>query len=315
MTKLIITDDAAEAPIRVAERSAAPTTAVTEDIYLDDGTNTSSGNPGWRRYTGSVWEDVSAASGGSSLPIADTTGVVKGSADASKIIRMEADGLTTATTRVITMPDADVDLADVNDLPIANLADGTDGELITWDAAGAPAAVGVGTSGQVLTSNGAGAAPTFQAAGGSTSIAILTDEKTTTTDGGACSAATWNARDLNTEQSDPDGIATISSNKFTPASGTYRIHAYAPAHKCNRHRLRLYNVTGAAVVQEGASSYINSAELVQVPAHLHCRFTANGTDEYRIDHYTQSAQTGNGLGEATNDGSPEIYLVIVLEQE
>ena len=53
-----------------------------------------------------------------------------------------------------------------NKIALDDLADGTDGELITWDAAGSPAAVGVGTSGQVLTSNGAGAAPTFQAAAG-----------------------------------------------------------------------------------------------------------------------------------------------------
>lgn len=46
---------------------------------------------------------------------------------------------------------------------IAMLANGTDGELITWDAAGAPATVPVGTATHVLTSNGAGAAPTFQA--------------------------------------------------------------------------------------------------------------------------------------------------------
>jgi len=46
----------------------------------------------------------------------------------------------------------------------ANLADGTDGELITWDASGNPASVAVGTATHVLTSNGAGAAPTFQAA-------------------------------------------------------------------------------------------------------------------------------------------------------
>lgn len=45
---------------------------------------------------------------------------------------------------------------------VANLAAGTDGELITWDASGNPAVVAVGTSGQVLTSNGAGAAPTMQ---------------------------------------------------------------------------------------------------------------------------------------------------------
>ena len=51
-------------------------------------------------------------------------------------------------------------------LPINNLRVGTDGELITWDASGDPAAVAVGTATHVLTSNGAGAAPTFQAAGG-----------------------------------------------------------------------------------------------------------------------------------------------------
>jgi len=47
---------------------------------------------------------------------------------------------------------------------VAMLANGTDWELITWDAAGAPAVVAVGTANQVLTSNGTGAAPTFQAA-------------------------------------------------------------------------------------------------------------------------------------------------------
>jgi len=52
----------------------------------------------------------------------------------------------------------------LSNVDVADLADGTDGELITWDAAGAPTTVGAGTLGQVLTSNGAGAAPTFQAA-------------------------------------------------------------------------------------------------------------------------------------------------------
>lgn len=49
-------------------------------------------------------------------------------------------------------------------VPVASLRTGTDGELITWDASGDPATVAVGTSTHLLTSNGAGAAPTFQAA-------------------------------------------------------------------------------------------------------------------------------------------------------
>lgn len=54
----------------------------------------------------------------------------------------------------------------LSNVDVADLANGTDGELITWDASGAPTTVAVGTSGHVLTSNGAGAAPTFQAASG-----------------------------------------------------------------------------------------------------------------------------------------------------
>ena len=40
---------------------------------------------------------------------------------------------------------------------------GTDGEIITYDASGNPAAIGAGSSGQVLTSRGAGTTATFQA--------------------------------------------------------------------------------------------------------------------------------------------------------
>ena len=51
-------------------------------------------------------------------------------------------------------------------IAIAKLADGTDGELITWSAAGVIETIAVGTATHVLTSNGVGAAPTFQAAAG-----------------------------------------------------------------------------------------------------------------------------------------------------
>ena len=63
---------------------------------------------------------------------------------------------------------AGVPTASIQDdaVTLAKLAAGTDGELITWDASGDPAAVAVGTATHVLTSNGAGAAPTFQAAAG-----------------------------------------------------------------------------------------------------------------------------------------------------
>jgi hypothetical protein len=56
-------------------------------------------------------------------------------------------------------------LTNATELPVSGLANGTDGELITWSACAVATTVATGSCGQVLTSNGAGAAPTFQCAG------------------------------------------------------------------------------------------------------------------------------------------------------
>lgn len=55
---------------------------------------------------------------------------------------------------------------DTGSVAVTDLADGTDGELITWSALGVAETVAVGTATHVLTSNGIGVAPTFQAAAG-----------------------------------------------------------------------------------------------------------------------------------------------------
>ena len=52
-------------------------------------------------------------------------------------------------------------LAD-NAVGLAQMASGTDGQIITYDANGDPVAVGPGTDGQVLTSTGAGSPPAFE---------------------------------------------------------------------------------------------------------------------------------------------------------
>lgn len=52
-----------------------------------------------------------------SLPVVDTTEIVKGSADATKKLRFEVDGFTTATTRVATWPNKDGTIAMLDDIP------------------------------------------------------------------------------------------------------------------------------------------------------------------------------------------------------
>ena len=71
---------------------------------------------------------------------------------------LTSDGTDPAYAQVATAMIAD------DAVSLAKMASGTDGNLITYDASGNPAHVATGSSGQVLTSNGAGAAPTFSAA-------------------------------------------------------------------------------------------------------------------------------------------------------
>ncbi len=130
---LILVDSASVPPLNVTERSAEPSAPSAHDIYLDDGTNTASGNPGWRRYTGAAWEDVSAGAGGSgdTHPMVDTTELVKGSVDATKIAKIECDtNIPTATTVVVTWPSAALDLETVKD----HLADTSDPHGATMSA-------------------------------------------------------------------------------------------------------------------------------------------------------------------------------------
>jgi predicted RNase H-related nuclease YkuK (DUF458 family) len=60
------------------------------------------------------------------LPVSDDTAIVEGSADPTKEVFIEADGLTSGTSRTITMPDEDVDLGGLTDSNIASDAIGAD---------------------------------------------------------------------------------------------------------------------------------------------------------------------------------------------
>ena len=66
-------------------------------------------------------------------------------------------------------------------ITLAKMASGTDGNIISYDASGNPVAVATGSSGQVLTSAGAGAVPSFQAAAGGGKIGqVIQTVKTNT---------------------------------------------------------------------------------------------------------------------------------------
>lgn len=63
-----------------------------------------------------VWRCVSyqRAASLNAGPFLDTNALIRGSADATKLLRFEVDGFTTATTRVLTPPNADATIAGTN---------------------------------------------------------------------------------------------------------------------------------------------------------------------------------------------------------
>lgn len=104
------------------------------------------------------------------------TGIELGHATDTTITRAAAGSLAVEGTVIPTISstdtftnktfDANATGNSLSNVDVADLANGTDGELITWGADAVATTVATGTSGQVLTSNGAGTAPTFQAASG-----------------------------------------------------------------------------------------------------------------------------------------------------
>ena len=132
----------------------------------------------------------------------------------------------TLTTPDIGTPSAGV-LTNATGLPVTGLANGTDGELITWSAAGVATTVAAGDATQVLTSNGAGAAPTFQdASGGVSQLSDLSDVGVTTaTDKNALMADgdSWESRALvEADISDLGTYAPTTAPTFaTSITGSY----------------------------------------------------------------------------------------------
>ena len=94
-----------------------------------------------------------ATAGSTGLPVADTTSIVKGSDDGTKQMRFEVDGLSANTTRVLTVQDKDITIADNADLT-AHTGDTSNPHSVT------KAQVGLGNVPNLLDNLAATAAPT-----------------------------------------------------------------------------------------------------------------------------------------------------------
>ena len=137
--------------------------------------------------------------------------------------------ITDANVTTAKITDANVTTAKIADdaITLAKMAPGTDGNIISYDASGNPVAVATGSSGQVLTSAGAGAPPTFATiAGGLTEVDLLRKSANQAISASTASVVTANwERDDTLSEKIGNGMSE-SSGVFTfPSSGIYLIQS------------------------------------------------------------------------------------------
>lgn len=130
------------------------------------------------------------------------------------------------------------------------------------------------------------------------SYAILKDLKTT--GGGDLATGDWRDRPLSTEYADPDGIVSItntSTGTFELASaGTYLIKWQCPAYDVGQHISKLRCTSDSADVAYSNSATAWTDETENSWTFGIARVTITGSKSYRIMHYAESTQNGNGMG-------------------
>lgn len=172
---------------------------------------------------GSVTGDTSTALGVGSINLGHATDTTIARVSAGVVSIEGVTVVTTSSTATLTNKtfDANGTGNSLSNVDVADLADGTDGEIITWDASGNPATVAVGTLGHVLTSNGAGAAPTFQANDGSGDMLISTYDPGTVSEQlvGLTATQTLTNKTLTSPTLTTPALGTPASGVLTSCTG------------------------------------------------------------------------------------------------
>jgi len=121
-------------------------------------------------------------------------------------------------------------------------------------------------------------------------------------DFGSYTTGDWRTRDIDTEITDEDDIVSISSNQFTLQAGTYLINFGCSMYHCNRHAIRLQNITDSTTAGIGNPNmgYTYSALLFTTGV---CRISIASAKVFEVQGYPSTTKTGNGMGFNMVNGS------------
>lgn len=126
---------------------------------------------------------------------------------------------------------------------------------------------------------------------------------------GDLTAATWNARVLNTKVFDANSICALDSGtgQFNLGSGNYRVRASASAYKVDGHMIRLLNVTDNTVIATGTSEFASpTGDNSSTRSELTTEFSITGTKTFALQHNCTTSRSSNGKGQAASINN-ELY--------
>jgi len=150
-------------------------------------------------------------------------------------------------------------------------------------------------------------ATTAFVAGAVDNYVLIEDQKASGTHGGTFTQGDWRTRAFNTEVSDTNNYATLSSNRITLTAGTYIFRASAPALHVASHKIRLQNVTTPETIGVGTTEHNYTSNSSMNRSSASGRFTIVASQELEIQHYCDNTASDNGYGEAADFGVVEVY--------
>lgn len=139
----------------------------------------------------------------------------------------------------------------------------------------------------------------------SSSYIQFEDQKASGTHGGTFTTGAWRTRDLNTEVSDTDNLASLSSNQVTIQPGTWVLMARAPAHNVSLHKLRLENISDATTIGIGQNAYATGGGTTHSFVSAKATFTTAKIVE--VQHRSSATNATIGFGFAATFGVVEVY--------
>lgn len=146
----------------------------------------------------------------------------------------------------------------------------------------------------------------------STKIFHVRDEKASGTNAGTFTSGSWQKRDLNTTILNEISGASISSSVITLPSGTYYIHATAPAFQINRHKAKLRNTTDSSDVLIGTSEFSQYFGAYTTTSFVTGRFTIGATKDFELQHRCETTLGTDGLGVNSGFSVTEVYTDVKI---